>query len=284
MTPEILERLNSLAMTGLIGFFFLSIAYKLQFFSWKREGEFAKLDFNDVLGAFFSFITIQLVLSPVIMMAYFYFIEKKSLLEMQNVNHQTEAWLGIFNNVLLFLGFGLYCYTKRGKVKTFFGKKLRWSDFFVGVLTWLISMPVASFLAEIIDLFLGLLREKPVDQAAVQHLKQTAMYPFLFAATALMVITVIPLMEELLFRGFLQTWLRQRIGVAWAIFTTSVIFAGFHFSINQSYDNFLILTILFTVSCFMGFVYERQKSLLASIGLHATFNAVTTFSIFFSKS
>lgn len=283
MSAEMQERLTSLGYTAFITFFFLAAAYRLNFFGWKREGEFAELKFQEVLGAFFTFILIQLVLAPLAMTLYYYFLEKKSLVDLKHLDAYSEAWLGIFNNTLLLIGLGIYCIPLREKVRSFFGSKLRLNDFLVGVFSWFVAMPVASVLGELIDTILSLFRANAVDQTAVQHLKQTASYPLLFSVTAIMVITVVPLIEELLFRGFLQTWLKQKMNLTWAIVVTSAIFALFHFSASQSYDNFLILTILFTVSCFMGFVYERQKSLLASIGLHAAFNAVTTFSIFFSK-
>jgi uncharacterized protein len=60
-----------------------------------------------------------------------------------------------------------------------------------------------------------------------------------------------------------------------SILLASLIFAFFHFSYSQGIDNIEVITSLFVFSCFLGFVYERQQSLWASVGLHALFNAIS---------
>ncbi|MEG0037325.1 MAG: CPBP family intramembrane glutamic endopeptidase [Victivallaceae bacterium] len=84
-------------------------------------------------------------------------------------------------------------------------------------------------------------------------------------------VLVIPFTEELLFRGFLQSWLRKK-GRTFAIITTSLIFAGLHFSPSQADGNFILIPSLFLVSLFLGLVYEKEKNLLAPYLLHALFN------------
>ena len=59
----------------------------------------------------------------------------------------------------------------------------------------------------------------------------------------------------------------------------SLIFAAFHFSTSQGLNNIELLVSLFVLSCFLGFLYERQESLLASMALHATFNAISILAI-----
>lgn len=283
MTPELIQRLTAIGSTLLTAIIFLMIAYRFGYFSYRKKDEFAELTFIDVVGAFFTFLASITIIGPIILMLYYTLVEHRTLAEMRGAGEESEAWLGIFNNIILFAMLAIYSFMKWEKVKTFFGKGPFFHDFLIGILTWLISLPLASLVGEIADLFLSSFRERAVDQTAVLHLKQAAMHPSLFLATAFMVVTIVPFVEELLFRGYLQTWLRQKIGYKGAIVATSVIFSLFHFSSSQQYDNVLILTILFTVSCFMGFVYERQKSLFASFGMHAMFNAVTTFSIFLSS-
>jgi hypothetical protein len=114
----------------------------------------------------------------------------------------------------------------------------------------------------------------PVEQIPVQSVKLAADDPQLFALTAVAVIVVAPWLEELLFRGFLQSWLRSAIGAKSAIAVSSLIFASFHFSMSLGFNNLEILGSLFLLSCYLGFLYERQNSLWAPIVLHSTFNGI----------
>lgn len=155
-------------------------------------------------------------------------------------------------------------------------------DFFIGSLSWPIAFPwvivVGQFLAILFALFYtGSLP----DQAAVQHLKEILSHPWLFGGTALIIVTLVPFSEELLFRGFLQSWLKPWLGRNYAILLTALIFASFHFSMSQGIENIEFISSLFLLSCFLGFVKERQKSLWASIGLHSTFNFMSILMLIF---
>ena len=66
-----------------------------------------------------------------------------------------------------------------------------------------------------------------------------------------------------------------------AIVFSALCFALFHYAPSQGMGNISLLATLFLFALFLGFIYERQASLFASIGLHMTFNAVSTFRILF---
>lgn len=123
-----------------------------------------------------------------------------------------------------------------------------------------------------------------VQQLAVQELERDFEHPVLFVLMAITVTTIVPFVEELLFRGFMQNWLRKYIGRGRAIFLTAFIFACFHYSHGQGIGNFELIISLFSLSLFLGYIYERQQTLWASIGLHSTFNAISVIAIAFSKS
>jgi membrane protease YdiL (CAAX protease family) len=90
-----------------------------------------------------------------------------------------------------------------------------------------------------------------------------------------MVIGIVPVLEELLFRGFLQGAFRRFFSVRTAILFSSFIFALFHFSLGQGVNNMTILVSLFILSLFLGFLKERQGNLWGSIAMHMTFNAIS---------
>ena len=115
---------------------------------------------------------------------------------------------------------------------------------------------------------------QPVDQVAVNQLKTTLNNPALLGATIAAIVLVAPFIEEVLFRGFLQTWLRRFLKPRFAIPIVSFIFASFHFSVLQGLTNITLILSLFVLSCFLGLLYEKQKTLWSPIVLHMLFNGI----------
>jgi membrane protease YdiL (CAAX protease family) len=99
--------------------------------------------------------------------------------------------------------------------------------------------------------------------------------PVLFPIIVILISIVVPVLEELLFRGCLQSWISQKLGKIKAILITSIVFALFHFSRSQGLSNLELFAALFVLSCYLGYLYERQQSLLAPIALHSIFNAIS---------
>jgi hypothetical protein len=113
------------------------------------------------------------------------------------------------------------------------------------------------------------------DQSAVEQVRQAFSHPFLYAATALGIMTLVPVIEEILFRGYLQQWLKRRLSVPYSVVAASLTFAVFHFSLHQGWMNVELIAALFTFSLFLGFVREKYESLNAAICLHGIFNGMT---------
>ena len=79
-------------------------------------------------------------------------------------------------------------------------------------------------------------------------------------------IVVAPVCEELFFRGFAYPALKQRWGMWVALTTVSAAFAGIHLHLPS-------LGPLFALAIGLGLSYELTGSPLASITMHALFNA-----------
>jgi membrane protease YdiL (CAAX protease family) len=119
------------------------------------------------------------------------------------------------------------------------------------------------------------------DQSAVLFIKLTIGKPLYFTLASLSVICFVPVVEEILFRAFLQSWLLRYCSTRTAISVASILFALFHYSASQGIGNISIIISLFILSLFLGYIYERQGSLLSPIVFHAAFNALSIANIYF---
>jgi len=82
----------------------------------------------------------------------------------------------------------------------------------------------------------------------------------------LLAVVAAPLVEEMLFRGILQSLLRSYIDWPWlAVGVCSVLFAAVHVDIAH-------MPALFVLSLGIGYAYEKSGSLWQAIFVHAMFN------------
>lgn len=155
-------------------------------------------------------------------------------------------------------------------------------DFGVGIMFWFLSFPIVTLLGEISDQILkSLFGLETYEQTAVRFVKAAMKNPasIFFALSSVLILA--PLVEEFLFRGVLQTYLKKRIGVKAAILLSAFFFALFHFSPSQGLGNITLLLSLLILGGFLGFLYEKRGSLWAPVGLHMTFNAISALRILF---
>lgn len=153
-------------------------------------------------------------------------------------------------------------------------------DIGLGILTWLLSFPIVAAIGQLLDLIIYLVvGVETYEQVAVRYLKNTIASPSQLTIALLTILVVAPTIEEFLFRGCLQTYFKRHLGTKAAILMTSLCFALFHFSSSQGIGNISLIGSLFVFALFLGFIYERQSSLFASIGLHMTFNFASAMRI-----
>jgi membrane protease YdiL (CAAX protease family) len=156
-------------------------------------------------------------------------------------------------------------------------------DLMTAALAWIISFPPVLFINQLSDWMLSHVfhfQQMP-EQLAVYFLKMTFGYPLYLSLAIITIIVFAPIVEELLFRGFLQSLIRKHLGSKQAIVITSVLFAFFHYSPEQGLSNITIVTSLFIFSLFLGFTYEKRRSLPAPMILHAIFNGVNVCNLYF---
>lgn len=237
------------------------------------------------LQAFGIFLSVELLFVPFLYMTWAYLQEGKIVnLSEIKLSTSTQALtnliaIGVAAAALI----GFFALLKQPIRTAIWGStpdeksaKQSLGDFLLGSLTWFIVYPWVMVVGQLVSMILYWVYTGPLpDQSAVKHLKEIVDHPIYFGATLLVVISIVPFLEELLFRGFLQSWLKSVSNRNIAIILTSLIFASFHFSTSQGIENIEFLTSLFLLSCFLGFIKERQRSLWASVGLHATFNFIS---------
>ena len=153
------------------------------------------------------------------------------------------------------------------------GLRARWIDLPLGVAGLLLIGPlvllVNTLIVWVVSLFDG-----PPEQITHDLLRMLAegegglgRWGIVFGA-----VVGAPIVEEVIFRGFLQSAIRRLVGSAWpAIFIASAVFALVHWWSLAGGRHALV--VIFALSLGLGAAFERTKSLGVPIVIHMLFNA-----------
>lgn len=288
------ERLPLIYFSLLWTVFAFWLAWRGSFWSFPFGIQQTKIvKFSHVIGAFLIFLTSQLIILPISAYLFLSYTNQRWLnLRELSVDVLAQGWINIFGillGTLLLMTFLMF--SEKGIKNEILGSRFYSSlrakiwDCSVGMLSWMFIFPLVLMIGQLIEIPLSHYFELiPKDQVAVRFIKAALQSTPLFLALGVSVSVVVPIVEELLFRGFVQSWLKKRLGLVGALALTSLIFAFFHFSLSQGISNVELLTSLFTLSLFLGFLKERQQSILASIALHGTFNFISISMIYLGNS
>ena len=179
------------------------------------------------------------------------------------------AALSIIQLVIIFLiiAVGKKMFARR---LTGFGlnAKTAFKDFFPAILCLLAILPVTYGYIYLVNIFGSLFHGEQFQIERHQSLVELASQNLVFLKLTISIcaILITPLSEELIFRGILQTTLRNLDLKPWhAIFITSAIFAMLHPSTH--------FPAIFVLSVCFGYAYEKSGSLFRPIFIHMIFNA-----------
>lgn len=232
----------------------------------------AEITWSDVSLLFTAFLIIQLLLLPLV-----WTMIQKIYLQIDTSNDVARWFLlcTIFVTTALLLI--LYFMRSDAKKAAIWG---RYTPIFsllaIGAATWLLSFPIVAWISASIRFIFSFFPQiELVEQVAVSQVRAILDQPLLLVASVVAIAIAVPVLEELLFRGFLQIKLKQYFPPYSAIALTSMVFTLFHFLPQQGMSNVELLPALFVLSCFLGYLREKYNSLWASIGLHSTFNAMS---------
>lgn len=277
LIPEKIATLLHLAALALLA---IAIAWRTGFFHLDHPYELqrSRPRLSQLIGAFFVYLGIQVILLPSLAIAWIVATDGEASIEDTFAKPVVEGWIN-FTGVAIALPL-LVGYSMLTRASIWEKRDLttwqRLRDVSLGVVTWFIAFPIVTLAAETMHDFSRMMIEAPpLDQVAVRHLKSTYGDYLLTGASAIAIVAFVPVIEELLFRGFVQSYLRQSHSAYVSILVTAALFTLVHFSPSQGVANAELLTGLFFLSLFLGFLYERQGSLWACIGLHCIFNAIS---------
>ncbi len=93
----------------------------------------------------------------------------------------------------------------------------------------------------------------------------------------MILVVLVPITEEVLFRGFLYKGFKSKAGPVMAALLTSGLFGLAHMQWNISIDTFIL-------SFFLIYLYEKTESLWPSIALHSIKNCLAFLVLFIYKA
>ena len=133
---------------------------------------------------------------------------------------------------------------------------LRFSDYLIYSL-WS-SMAYGTDRTKLVDFFFKATRIITADK-------------FVFALDALALVCIAPLIEEFLFRGFLNNLLREKVNAFVRMSIVSILFTVVHMPYIHNWIQFLAYLI---GSIVLFLIYERRRSLFDAILLHSLSNGL----------
>ena len=170
--------------------------------------------------------------------------------------------------VTIFLARG--CFDQRLKGFGLNAKAIH-KDFFAAFVNLLSIWPVLTLMA-ILTIFFGkLLWDQDFHLQQHQQLELITAHPQLPVRVLIIVtaVVVVPVFEEMLFRGLFQTMIRSFTGKPWlSIAISSGLFATVHANIGH-------WPTLFMLAACLGYSYEKSGSLFRPIFIHSLFNAIS---------
>ncbi len=132
---------------------------------------------------------------------------------------------------------------------------------------WLVTAPVVALALVVVVDFVDRLAGTPIRETEIQMLAPAG---FSWGALVLMVAVggiAAPIGEEMLFRGALYTWLRNKWGVWPAVVGSSVVFGAFH--LNPYWA-----AVTAAVGLALAWVYEKSGSVWPAVIVHGVYNSV----------
>ncbi|MEJ2737923.1 MAG: type II CAAX endopeptidase family protein [Anaerolineae bacterium] len=227
-----------------------------------------------------AFSRIQLVLYPLLVIGLFFATSLVIGLAVQRgIFRQGALWLALLAyalNFALFAGGAFLLAVRPGKLTWaelgIAPPRWRWLWLLLAVGVTLILLPLRGLIGVIVQQWLGGGLE--AMQSRLDLLLGSELSWPRFFVTLLGAGLLAPVAEELFFRGFLYTALRQRLGIAAAVTISSLVFAIGHI------DALGVVAASFIIGIALALAYEYTRSLWVAIAIHAFNNSLATVLVY----
>lgn len=234
-----------------------------------------------VIQAFLLFITLQFFAGPLLFLLGYSWKNHIPLSNLKIDNPEMAGWVSALSILTTLIGmlimFRMQPSADRQAVWFSIGQSHRpwYWDILYGIGTCLLAYPIVLFFNTLTTSTLAYFGiDVNADQIAVRQVKEILNNIPLLLVLGSCVCFLVPIVEELLFRGYLQQWFKGYVPLKLSIIFTSVCFASVHFSWEQGMSNIPLLSALFILSLILGYIREERGSLWASIGIHSFFNLI----------
>lgn len=144
-----------------------------------------------------------------------------------------------------------------------------------GIIKYLVTLPIIFLAGFVINLISNYCGMNPEMQDVVQWVLEERSL-FVLISLIFFGIIIAPLIEEIIFRGFLQSALKNYFGGRYAILISASLFAAVHMDLFAFFQ-ILILGIL------LGYLYEKTQTLVASVVIHILHNSLTLVFLLYFK-
>jgi membrane protease YdiL (CAAX protease family) len=227
-----------------------------------------------------TFSRVQLVIYPLLVIGLFFATSLAVGLAVQRgVLREGSLWLTVLVYALNFSFFA-----GGGFLLAIWPRKLTWGELGIAPPRWrwpwlllaagltLVLLPLRGLIGLIVQQWFGGGLE--AMQSRLDLLVGSELSWPRFFATVLGAGLLAPVAEELFFRGFFYTALRQRLGIAAAATISSLVFAVGHI------DALGVVAASFVMGVAMALAYEYTRSLWVAIAIHVFNNALATVLVY----
>jgi len=200
---------------------------------------------------------------------------------------RTENWLNnsiIAQFVYVLLAEGLsvlalfgFIRWRKGSVQAIGLKRAKWEDIAYALIGFAVYFVIYIVIVGVLTTFIKGLNVN--QQQALGFSQSTTGWQLMLVLLSLVVLP--PLVEEIMFRGFLYSGLKKALPAIWAIIVTSLIFASPHLLESGSGGLLWIAGIdTFVLSCVLCSLREKTGRLYAGMLVHGLKNFIAFASLF----
>lgn len=141
------------------------------------------------------------------------------------------------------------------------------SDVIIGLKHYLIVLPVIIIAGVVVDFVLRMFGIAPEQQDIINKILNEDSF-WVLAFMFFFGMLAAPVVEELLFRGFLQSAVRTTFGKLKAILISGFLFALIHLNAH-------VFLQIFILGLLLAYLFEKTGSLIAPITVHVCHNTAT---------